>query len=70
MPTRFASTLAHARHTNPAPPAPPATEVEARLKFDAPQELQATGPLKAKAFVANDHANVCVGPAKPGCAHE
>ena len=70
MPTRFASTLAHARHTNPAPPRPPATDVEARLKLDALQALQATGPLMAKAFAAADHAKVCVGPATPGCTHE
>jgi len=49
---------------------PPATEVDAMLKLDALQALQETGPLKAKALVAADHANVCVGPAKPGCEQE
>ena len=70
VPTRFASTPAHARHTKPAPPTPPATDVDAMLKLDALQALQATGPLMAKELVAADHAKVCVGPAKPGCAHE
>ena len=40
------------------------------LKLDALQELQETGPLKVKELLAEDHAKVCVGPAKPGCEQE